>query len=32
MRNPFRLMKFLPSMPWLEIAGFAVLILFSQPH
>jgi hypothetical protein len=30
MKSPFYFLRFLPSMPWLEIIGFAALILFSQ--
>lgn len=30
MKSPFYFLRFLPSLPWLEIMGFAVLIFFSQ--
>lgn len=32
MKSPFYIFRYLPSMPWLEIAGFALLILVSRGH
>ena len=32
MRGPFRHLRFLPNLPWLEILGFAVLIAVSRGY